>query len=129
MLLSNLLNKKVILASKSPRRQHLLKGLEIEFEIRTKDIEEVYPDEIKGKDVAIYLSQLKAKEMSGELTEDEVLITADTIVILGDDILEKPEDKAHAISMIERLNDNMHTVVTAVTLVHNDSFETAVDSK
>ena len=119
MLLKNLKGYKIILASKSPRRQALLGGLDLDFEIRTKDVDEVYSQELKGSEVARYLSELKAKSMLEDIDSKELLITSDTIVILGDRILEKPVDRNSAIEMLSQLSGNTHEVVTAVTLTTN----------
>ncbi len=108
--------KKIILASKSPRRQQLLKELHLEYEIRGKDIEEIYPPHLKGPEVPIFLSQLKGEAFKDEMQEDELIITSDTIVWLEDEILGKPEDRADAIKILHKLSGKMHRVVTAVTL-------------
>lgn len=132
MLLANLQGKHLILASKSPRRQELLAGLEVEFEIRTKPTEEVYPKELKREEISVYLSKLKASAFDGELKTNEILITSDTTVHLGKTLLEKPKDRTEAISMLHQLSGNSHTVVTAVTLTsakkqHTFHEETQVD--
>lgn len=116
MLLDNLKNKNIILASKSPRRQELLKGLELDFEIRTKDVEEVFPKALKREQISIFLSQLKAEAFLDELTENDILITSDTTVHLGEQLLEKPKDAQHAIQMLKQLSSRTHMVITAVTL-------------
>jgi septum formation protein len=108
--------KKIILASKSPRRQYLLKELNVEFEIRTKEIEEIYPPHLKGPEVPIYLSKLKGESFKEELKHDELVITSDTIVWVNDEILGKPESREDAIAILHKLSHNMHRVVTAVTL-------------
>ena len=91
-------SKKIILASKSPRRQKLLKELEVDFEIKTKDVEEVYPSELNKQEVAIYLSELKANAFKDELKADEIIITSDTIVCLENRIIGKPKD-SHRITI------------------------------
>lgn len=116
MLLQNLQQTKIILASRSPRRQALLGGLEIEFEIRTPEVEEVYPSDLKREEVPLFLAKLKADSMRRELADDELLITSDTIVFIDEEILEKPADRDEAISMVSRLSGTTHTVITAVAL-------------
>ncbi len=108
--------KKIILASKSPRRQQLLKELHLEYEIRPKEIEEIYPPHLKGPEVPIFLSKLKGEAFKDEVQENEVIITSDTIVWLNDEILGKPENRDDAIKILQKLSGNMHRVVTAVTL-------------
>lgn len=107
---------KLVLASKSPRRQQLLKDIGVDFEIRIKEVEEIYPPELKGKEVALFLSELKAAAFKNSLLPDETLLTSDTIVCLGDKILGKPKDKEHAVDMLNELSGKKHVVITAVTL-------------
>lgn len=109
------IKKNIILASKSPRRQHLLKDLGVDFEIRTKEVEEIYPPELKREQVALLLSELKATAFAGELTDNDILITSDTIVCLGDRIIGKPKDRDDAFNMLSDLSGNKHEVITAVT--------------
>lgn len=115
-MLDNLADKKLILASKSPRRQELLKGLDISFEIRTKDVDESYPDSTLPKDVAEFLADKKAKAFMDDLTENEIVITSDTVVVVEDQILEKPQSKSHAIEMISSLSGKKHQVITGVCI-------------
>lgn len=113
----DLKNYKVILASKSPRRQQLLKGMDIDFEVMVKDVDESFPDSIKGKDIALMLSERKAKAFDAdELPENFLLITADTIVLVDEDVLNKPSDSNEAMEMLKTLSGREHSVVTAVTL-------------
>ena len=114
LLQEKLKSWKLVLASKSPRRQQLLKGLDVDFEIRTKEIEEVYPAELKGPEVAEYLSRLKAAAFSP--APNEIIITSDTIVVQGDTILEKAADRNEAVQMLQQLSGRQHTVYTAVCL-------------
>jgi len=115
-MLNNLKDKKIILASKSPRRQELLKGLGINFEIRTKEIPEDYPSDILAEEVPLYLSEKKANEFLFELKSDEIIITSDTIVIHQGNILEKPQSADHAKHMLRTLADSEHRVVTGVCI-------------
>lgn len=109
--------KNIILASKSPRRQNLIKELGVNFEIRTKDVEEIYPPELKKEQVAIFLSELKAAAFKEELQPNDLIITSDTIVCLNDRIIGKPKDRDNAFNMLSDLSGNMHEVITAVTLM------------
>ena len=115
-MLKNLSDKKIILASKSPRRQELLKGLNLTFEIRTKDVEENYPADLKAEDVPIFLAEKKANAFLADLKSNEIIITSDTIVIHQGKILEKPLSKEHAQQMLRRLANSTHTVVTGVCI-------------
>jgi septum formation protein len=115
-MLENLQNKIIILASKSPRRQELLKGLGLNFEVRTKDIEETYSADLRAEDVPVFLSEKKANEFLHELKSGEIIITSDTIVIHQGKILEKPRSKEEAHEMLRRLADSEHIVVTGVCI-------------
>ena len=116
MLLPNLQDKHLILASKSPRRQMLLKGLEVEFEIRTRDTDESWPEDMDRTQVAEYIAKKKAAAFDGELKPGDVLITSDTTVYLNGELLEKPADRADALRMLGELNGQTHTVYTAVCI-------------
>jgi septum formation protein len=109
-------DKKLILASKSPRRKELLTNANIPFTIRTKDTEEAYPADMPLRDVPIYLAQLKAAAMLDELMYDEILLTADTIVLLDEKIYGKPVDLEDAVSILEALSGQTHEVITGVCL-------------
>lgn len=110
-------NIDIILASQSPRRQQLLGDLGLNFRTCTKDgIDEIYPESVKGADIAVFLSELKAKAFVDELRPNSILITADTIVLLDEQVLGKPESRDQAIEMISKLSGKKHQVVTGVSL-------------
>lgn len=115
--LEKLKNKKLILASNSPRRQELLKGLEVEFEVRVSPIDETVPAEIPAEYVAAFLSKLKAESFPDELLENEILITSDTVVIENGHVLGKPKSEQEAFDMIKSLSGTTHSVMTAVTIM------------
>lgn len=115
-MLSNLEGKKIILASKSPRRQQLLQGLELDFEIRTKDVDESFPEAMKAQEIPLYLSKIKADAFLSELGENELLITADTVVWINDHVMNKPESREEAVAMILELNSHEHSVYTGVSI-------------
>ena len=120
MLAEKLKEKKIILASKSPRRQELLKGLDIEFEIETKEVEEIYPNHLQREEVAMYLATLKAEPFKNNLSDNTIIITSDTIVCLGHKVLGKPKNSDEAFEMINSLSGNKHTVITGVHLLSVD---------
>lgn len=122
------IDKKLILASKSPRRSALLRGLGLDFEIRTKETEENFPLGMPVGEVAGFLSEKKARVFSEELQEGELLIAADTIVILGNDILGKPSDANEAFQMLSALSGKVHEVITGVTLMDKDRILTFQDT-
>lgn len=111
------ISSNIILASKSPRRQELLKGLGFDFEIRTKEVEEIFPTNLKREEVALYLSELKSNAFVNEVKSNEIIITSDTIVCLEDTILGKPKNREDAVEMLQQLSGKMHDVITAVTLL------------
>ena len=115
-MLSHLKSKRIILASQSPRRQQLLKGLDIEFEIVKRDTDESFPTDLKQHEIAVYLSQKKAKAFGDLLDENTLVITCDTIVHFDGVILNKPTDRVEAISMLKQLSGRKHEVYTGVTL-------------
>lgn len=114
-MFANLEGKKLILASNSPRRQELLKGLELDFEIRVRPVEEIIPNDLKAEYVAAYLSKLKS-DVFGKLEIGELLITSDTVVIENNHVLGKPANEQEAFDMLKSLSGDTHTVMTAVTL-------------
>ncbi|MFT4778400.1 MAG: septum formation protein [Flavobacteriales bacterium] len=115
-ILKNLEGRKIVLASKSPRRQQLIQGLGVDVEIRTKEIDESFSSSLKREEVALYLADKKASAFQGELAENEILITGDTIVCLGEEILNKPENFDDAVRMLKMLSGKTHTVITAVSI-------------
>ena len=105
MLRNKLQKYKLILASGSPRRQQFFKDLDLDFEIRLKEIEEIYPPELKAEEITNYLAELKAKAFEGELKENEILITSDTIVWFNDKALGKPKDAQDAFAILKSLSN------------------------
>lgn len=122
---------KIILASNSPRRKELLAGLDVDFEVRViKGIDESYPDSLPTTDIAEYISRKKANAYLWQLAADELLITADTIVVLGSEVMGKPHDEADACRMLRKLSGQTHQVITGVTLattVRQQSFSVVTD--
>ncbi len=107
----------IILASNSPRRRELLRGLDIAFDVRVQpDIAEDYPADTAPADVAAYISREKANAYKDTIAENELIITADTVVIVGNEILGKPHDDAEAKEMLHKISGRKHQVVTGVCL-------------
>ena len=118
---------KLILASNSPRRRELLAGLGYPYEVRVLDgIDESYPNHLRGADVAAHISRAKAQAYTATMADDEIIITADTIVCLDDHVLGKPADEAEAIAMIASLSGRTHQVYTGVTLATSQGLTTFV---
>jgi septum formation protein len=110
-------NYKIILASNSPRRKELLAGIDVDFEVRViQDIDESYPADIPTKDIAEYISRKKAAVYQTRMADDELIITADTIVVLDSEVMGKPHDEADASRMLHELSGRTHQVITGVTL-------------
>ncbi len=120
MIAPNPIQTKIILASGSPRRQSLLKEMGLDFQITQREVNEVYPPELKGKEIAEYLAGLKASAFNiEEIPDNEILITADTIVCLGEKLLGKPKNFKQAQEMLKLLSNKWHEVITGVCLKSN----------
>lgn len=116
-MLENLSKYHVILASNSPRRRELLGQLGLDFDVKTlQDIDETYPNTLKGADVALYIAKKKADAYRSIISSDELVITADTIVCVDGEILGKPVDGDDARRMLRMLSGKIHQVVTAVSI-------------
>lgn len=117
----------IILFSKSPRRQELLKLMGLNFRVMTKDVDESYPENLSPTEVAEYIATKKAKAFDSEIN-DEILITADTIVAIDNEILGKPVDAADAFRMLKLLSGRAHDVHTGVALLHQHNVVSFVDT-
>ena len=112
------MNYRLILASNSPRRRELLSGLGVSFEVRVlPDIDESYPDDLQATETAEYIACKKAAAYRQTMAPDELIITADTVVIVGSEVLGKPHDEADAARMLRQLSGRTHQVMTGVCLV------------
>ena len=114
MLAEILKSRHIILASSSPRRQELIKGLVLDFEIRIKPVKEEYPDRLRHFEISDYLAQLKSMPFVDELTPNDILITSDTIVWHNESALGKPKDNTDAFEMLKALSGQTHEVITSV---------------
>jgi len=116
-MLENLKKYHVVLASNSPRRRELLAGLGIDFEVKVlPDISESYPADLPASDIAEYIAREKAAAYQRLLAADSLVITADTVVVVGNEVLGKPADAADARQMLQKLSGKTHQVVTGVCL-------------
>ncbi len=115
-MLNNLKDYQLILASQSPRRHQMLKELGLDFKIQTKDVEEIYPDHLKGEEIPVYLAKLKAEAFNLDLNKKELVITADTIVCVDDLVLGKPKGRDEAVSMLQMLSGRSHRVISGVCM-------------
>jgi septum formation protein len=107
----------IILASKSPRRQHLMQGIGLKFRIVNHlEVDEVYPADLRAEEIPVYLARAKAASYDSLISSDTLLITADTIVWLGNEVIGKPADHEEAMAMLLKLSGNMHEVYTGVCI-------------
>lgn len=124
MLFEELKKYHFILASKSPRRQYLLKELGLDFEVHTKEVDESFPDNLKAQEIPLYLCQKKADAFTKELNDTTIVITADTIVWINGQVLNKPENFDDAVRMLKLLSGKMHEVYTGVCLKSKNKTKT-----
>lgn len=113
-----------ILASKSPRRQFLLKDLGLDFEIHTKEVNESFPTDLKAEQIPLYLCEKKANAFDEELNNNTIVITADTIVWIENKVLNKPENLDDAVRMLKLLSGKMHEVFTGVCIKSKNKSKT-----
>ena len=112
--------QKIILASQSPRRKQLLEWAEIDFEVEVSANNETFPDNLSVEDVPVFIARNKAKAVQQKHNDDVIIIAADTIVVLNNEIITKPSDKNHAIKILQKLSTKKHKVITGVVLLQNE---------
>ncbi len=117
MLLKNLESYEIILASKSPRRQQLLRDLGLTFSVQSMNIPEVFPEGLEITEVPVYLAELKAEAFRPILKDNQLVITADTIVCLDGQVMNKPDGYADGFRMLRGLSGKKHQVLTGVCLL------------
>lgn len=119
------IDKNIILASQSPRRQQLLKELGLTFEIKVIDnIEEKYPENLNPEEITMFLAEHKANHYKNIIKENDILITADTIVCLENEILGKPENRSEAVKILRKLSGKSHFVITGMCLMTQNQKKT-----
>jgi septum formation protein len=121
--MDNLSKYHIVLASGSPRRQQFLKDLGLAFEIKLKEIEEVFPETLKAQEITDYLSKLKAQAFKNQIATNEILITSDTIVWLENKAIGKPKDANDAFKILRNLSGKTHEVITSVCFTTKDTSE------
>ncbi|AZJ31677.1 septum formation protein [Tenacibaculum mesophilum] len=126
MLSTKLSQYSIILASSSPRRQELIKSLNIPFTVKIKDIEEIYPEELQQTEITDFLADLKAIPFKKDLKENELLITSDTIVWINNEALGKPKNYNEAFQMLKKLSNTTHKVITSICIT-NKLFQKTVN--
>ncbi|MGY3055340.1 septum formation protein [Pedobacter sp. UYEF25] len=116
----------IILGSKSPRRKELLQLMGLNFEVNVKETDESYPPYLASEDIVIYIAEAKAAAF--EVEKEKLIITADTLVVLEDEVLGKPENGLEAAEMLAKLSGKQHQVFTGVTILHNRQKKSFFDS-
>lgn len=114
MLKEQLSNYNLILASGSPRRHQFFKDLELDFEVRLKPVDEIFPEHLQKEEITDYLAKLKATAFISELSKSDILVTSDTIVWHNNKALNKPENEQMAFQMIKSLSNDEHEVITSI---------------
>ncbi|HEY5471358.1 MAG TPA: Maf family nucleotide pyrophosphatase [Bacteroidales bacterium] len=128
MSINSLNNYRIILASRSPRRQQLLLEMGLKFDIVIKEYSETYPEGLAGEEIAIFIAQGKAANFKDNLADNEIVITADTIVWCNNKVLGKPVDRKDAIRILKDISANTHEVITAVTILSSNKDVTFSES-
>lgn len=118
----------VILASKSPRRQELLQQMDIDFRVVLKEVDESFPSDLQPGEVALYIARKKAEAFDESVEDNEIVITADTIVTIDGIILGKPEDEEDAVRKLKLLSGKKHEVITGVAFLHKHEIRSFSDS-
>jgi septum formation protein len=116
MIIENLDKYRLILASSSPRRQQLLRELGLRFDVVIREYPENYPENLSGEEIALFLAYEKARQFTGEIADDEIVITADTIVWCNNAVLGKPAGSENAKQMLRAISGNTHEVITGVCI-------------
>jgi len=128
-MLSDLLKSyRIILASRSPRRQQLLKELGLKFDTVIREYEETFPEGLNGEEIARFVAHSKAVSFRAEIADNEIVITADTIVWCNNQVLGKPVDKQDAFRILKEISGNTHEVITGVSLFSKNKEVTFSDS-
>lgn len=110
----------IILASKSPRRKQLLEWAEIDFTVEAKETDETYPDGLPVAEIPVHIARMKALAVRNGLISDSIIVAADTVVVLDDQIIGKPQDTADAIRILSRLSGRKHLVITGVVMLQGE---------
>lgn len=113
--------QKIILASQSPRRKQLLEWAEINFDVQVSAADESYPDHLPVETIPVFIARNKAKAVQQKVNDDSIIIAADTIVVLNNEVINKPSDRKNAIEILQSLSGKKHFVITGVVILKNDN--------
>jgi septum formation protein len=127
MILENLKQRRIILASGSPRRQEILASIGVDFEVKLRSVDEVFSQSLQHHEISDYLARLKADQFQ-DLEPDHIVITGDTIVWHQNKALNKPQNRDEAIKMLNSLSNTTHEVISSVCIKTRDRTETLYDS-
>jgi septum formation protein len=120
--------ERIVLASGSPRRRQLLEWAEVEFDVIVSNTDESYPASLSIPEVPVHIARNKALAVKADLSHDRIILAADTVVVLGEDIIGKPKDRDDALSMLSRLAGQKHVVITGVVLLKGEKEIAFADS-
>ncbi|MBE7172710.1 MAG: septum formation protein Maf [Williamsia sp.] len=112
--------RSIVLASQSPRRKQLLEWAEVSFEIFARETAETYPAGLATADIPVYIARAKAEAVRGDIGTDRIILAADTVVVLDEQIIGKPKDPADAVRMLSLLSGRKHQVITGVVLMQGE---------
>lgn len=112
--------ERIILASKSPRRKQLLEWAEIPFDVIVKETDELYPADLSIEKIPVYIARNKALAVKEELSHDRIILAADTVVVLANEIIGKPKHRAEAIKILTKLSGQKHLVITGVVILNGE---------
>lgn len=120
--------ERIVLASGSPRRKQLLEWAEVNFEVLVKDTPETWPPGLAVADIPVHVARNKALAVKAAIAPGRVILAADTVVVLGEEIIGKPKDRADAVSILSRLAGRRHEVITGVVLLKDGEEQAFADS-
>lgn len=120
--------ERIVLASGSPRRKQLLEWAEVNFEVLVKDTPETWPQGLAVADIPVHIARNKALAVKAAIAPGRVILAADTVVVLGEEIIGKPKDRADAVSILSRLAGRRHEVITGVVLLKDGEEQAFADS-
>jgi septum formation protein len=112
--------ERIVLASQSPRRKQLLEWAEIDFDVIVRETNESWPAGLAVEEIPVHIARNKALAVKKELNNDRIILAADTVVVLNEEIINKPKDREEAIEILSRLSGNKHLVITGVVIIKKE---------
>jgi nucleoside triphosphate pyrophosphatase len=111
--------ERIVLASQSPRRKQLLEWAEIDFDIIVKETDESFPENLLIEQIPVHIARNKALIIKKELNDNRIILAADTVVVLNNEIIGKPKDRTDAVHILQKLSGNKHLVITGVIILQD----------